>query len=231
MDGKKIRIGILGTGMVGRAHAERLASQGHAVALGTRDVEKTMSISKPDEMGNPPLSVWLKSRSGIKLNAFNEAAAFGDIIINALKGEAALQALKPLETALGSRILIDITNALDFSKGMPPALLVCNTDSLGEQIQRALPAVKVVKTFNTMSAPVQVNPALVAGGDHHIFVSGNDAGAKAAVTEMQRLWYGWKNIIDLGDITTARGVEMLMPIWLRLWPIMKTPMFNYKIVM
>lgn len=112
---------------------------------------------------------------------------------------------------------------------MPPSLFVSNTDSLGEQVQKVLPNTKVVKTFNTMNAMLQVNPQQLADGDHHIFVSGNDAEAKNTVTELLKS-YGWKHIIDLGDITTARGTEMMMPVWLRLWGSLKTPMFNYKIV-
>ncbi len=111
---------------------------------------------------------------------------------------------------------------------MPPSLIVCNTDSLGEQIQRAFPKAKVVKTLNTMTNMVMVNPDLVAKGDHDVFVSGNDAGAKAKVTEILRS-FGWKRVIDLGDITTARGAEMVLPIWVQLMGAMKTPMFNFKI--
>ncbi len=113
---------------------------------------------------------------------------------------------------------------------MPPSLFVCNTDSLGEQIQRNFQKVKVVKTLNTMNAYLQVNPDQIAGGDHHAFVSGNDAEGKARVIELLKEWYGWKHIIDLGDITTARGTEMLLPIWLRLWNALQTPKFNFKIV-
>ena len=131
---------------------------------------------------------------------------------------------------LDGKILIDVANPLDFSRGMPPSLTVCNTDSLGEQIQRAFPAVKVVKTLNTTNAFVMVDPAQVAGGDHTLFVSGNDAAAKTRVTELLEGWFGWKQVIDLGDITTARGTEMLLPIWIRLMGALKTPMFNFKIV-
>jgi len=122
------------------------------------------------------------------------------------------------------------SNALDFSKGMPPTLSVCNTDSLGEQIQRALPDTKVVKSLNTLTCTLMVNPALVAGGDHDVFVSGNDAAAKGKVVEILKGWFGWKNVIDLGDITTSRGVEMAVIFWVSLMGAQKTSMFNYKIV-
>lgn len=113
---------------------------------------------------------------------------------------------------------------------MPPTLTICNTDSLGEQLQRAFPIAQVVKTLNTMTALVMVNPAAVAGGDHHLFVSGNDAAAKGHVTELLMNWFGWRNVIDLGDISTARGPEMILPIWVRIWSALGTPMFNFKIV-
>ncbi len=130
---------------------------------------------------------------------------------------------------MSGKILIDLANSLDFSKGMPPTLAVCNTDSLGEQIQRTFPSVKVVKTLNTMNCKLMVNPALVSG-DHDVFVSGNDAQAKEDVKQILKTWFGWKNIIDLGDITTARGTEQLLPIWIRLMGTLGTPNFNFKIV-
>ena len=113
---------------------------------------------------------------------------------------------------------------------MPPTLTVCNTDSLGEQIQRAFPGARVVKTLNTMTTLLMVDPSSVGGGDHHAFVSGNDEAAKARVRDLLRSWFGWRHVIDLGDITTARGTEMLLPIWVRLWGALGTPMFNFKIV-
>ena len=130
---------------------------------------------------------------------------------------------------LTGKILVDISNPLDFSQGFPPSLSVSNTDSLAEQIQRALPETKVVKTLNTVSAPVMVEPRAVAGGDHTMLVSGNDAGAKAEVTTLLQT-FGWKDVIDLGDLTNARGQEMWLPLWVRLFGAVKTPMFNLKIV-
>lgn len=225
-----MKIGILGTGIVGRSHAGKLTGLGHEVMIGTRDVARTLAVSKPDAIGNPPFSVWHKDHPGVKLGALAETAAHGEIIFNALNGEAAVEALKKLESVLDAKTVIDITNPLDFSKGMPPSLFVSNTDSLGEQIQRALPRAKVVKTLNTVNALLQVNPRQLADGDHDIFVSGNDVSAKAQVIRILKDWYGWNNIIDLGDITTARGAEMLLPMWVRLWNTLQTPLFNYKIV-
>lgn len=224
-----MKVAVLGTGIVGRAHAGKLAELGHDVVMGTKAVVKTMAEDKPDMMGNPPFSVWHKNHPKVKLATFAEAAKHGEIVWEALNGSVAVEVLKSLEASLNGKVLIDIANPLDFSKGMPPSLFASNTDSLGEQIQRALPKVKVVKSFNTTNAYIQVNPQQLADGDHHIFVSGNDADAKAKVTEVLKS-YGWKNIIDLGDITTARGSEMLLPIWLRLWNALQNPNFNFKIV-
>jgi 8-hydroxy-5-deazaflavin:NADPH oxidoreductase len=133
------------------------------------------------------------------------------------------------EDNLNGKILIDVSNPLDFSRGMPPTLWVSNTDSLGERIQRRFPEAKVVKTLHTMNAYVMVDPAQLVGADHTVFVSGDDAEAKAEVGELLRS-FGWTDIIDLGNITTARGTEMLMPIWLRLFGALQKPVFNFKIV-
>ncbi len=224
-----MKISILGTGVVGKAHAVKLSELGHEVVIGTQDISKTMASAKNDNMGNPPFSDWHKDHQNIQLLTFAEAAQHGEIVFNALSGHVVLEVLKGLEEAIGEKILIDIANPLDFSKGMPPSLFVSNTDSLGEQIQKALPRAKVVKSFNTTTALVQVNPKSLANGDHHIFVSGNDESAKSKVTEILKS-YGWENIINLGDITSARGTEMFLPLWLRLWGALSDPMFNIKIV-
>ncbi len=132
---------------------------------------------------------------------------------------------------LKSKVLVDISNPLDFSKGMPPTLTVCNSDSLGEQIQRAFPDTRVVKTLNTVNCRVMADPGLVPG-EHDLFLSGNDPAAKAQVAEYLGAWFGWKrdNLIDLGDITTARGAEMMLPIWVRLWGALGTADFNWRVV-
>jgi len=187
-------------------------------------------VDQTDAMGNPPFRVWQKEHPGIKLVPFAEAAAHGEVVINALHGQAAVEQLKKIATGLDGKVLIDITNPLDFSKGMPPSLFVSNTDSLAEQIQRALPETKVVKSLNTANALLQVDPRQLAGGDHHAFVSGNNAAAKTRVIRYLNEWYGWKNVIDLGDITSARGAEMVLPLWVRLWGVLQTPMFNFKVV-
>jgi predicted dinucleotide-binding enzyme len=225
-----MKVGILGTGIVGRSHAAKLAALGHQVLIGTRDTAVTLAVDRSDAMGNPPFSVWQKEHPGVKLASFTDAAAHGEVVICALYGQAAVDTLRKVAVGLDGKVLIDITNPLDFSKGMPPTLFVCNTDSLGEQIQSALPTTKVVKTLNTMNAGLQVDPRRLADGDHHAFVSGNDPGAKERVVRLLKDWYGWKSIIDLGDITTARGAEMVMALWVRVWGALQTPMFNYRIV-
>lgn len=224
-----MQIAVLGTGVVGRAHAARLAELGHTVVIGTSDVAKTMAETQPDGMGSPPFPVWAKDHPAVRLATFAEAVAEAELVVEALKGEAVVSVLTGLAAALTGKVLMDISNPLDFSHGMPPSLFVCNTDSLGEQIQKALPGTLVVKACNTTNAMIQVNPGSLAGGDHHILICGNDAAAKKTVSELLS-GYGWKHIIDLGDITNARGTEMWLPLWVRLFGVLKTPSFNLKIV-
>jgi len=222
-----MNVGILGSGMVGQTIGAKLAERGVDVLLGTRTPKQ---LDEKRGMG-APLSEWV-ARVGKKgrLGTFAEAAAHGELVINATSGTGSLKALTLAGAKnLDGKILIDIANPLDFSKGMPPSLSICNTDSLGEQIQKAFPHAKVVKTLNTTNAYVMVDPNQVAGGDHDIFVSGNNAEAKQRVTSLLKEWFGWKSVIDLGDITTARGAEMLLPIWIRLWGALGTPNFNFKI--
>ncbi len=225
-----MKIGVLGTGIVGQTIGAKLAELGHEVMIGTRDVTRTLARTDPDSYGNPPFKVWYEQHPQVRLGTFAQVAEHGEIIFNATAGTASLEALTLSGKAnLNAKIVIDIANPLDFSHGMPPSLFVSNTDSLGEQIQRAFPAVKIVKTLNTMTARLMVNPGQLADGDHHVFVSGNDAEAKEQVCELLR-GFGWKEVIDLGDITTARGTEMVLPIWVRLWSVVQTPLFNFKIV-
>jgi predicted dinucleotide-binding enzyme len=215
-----MKIAVLGTGIVGDAIGTKLIQCGHEVKMGSRTAT------------NAKAAVWV-TKNGIRASqgTFADAASFGEIVFNCTHGGASLEALNLAGiNNLKNKILIDIANALDFSKGMPPSLVVCNTDSLGEQIQRAFPDTKVIKTLNTMNCNLMVNPGLVANGDHDIFISGNDVEAKATVTKILRDWFGWKSIVDLGDITNARATEMLLPIWVRLYGKFQSPNFNFKIV-
>jgi 8-hydroxy-5-deazaflavin:NADPH oxidoreductase len=225
-----MRIGVLGTGGVGQTLAVKMASLRHEVVVGTRDVQAALARTEAG-WGAKVLSEWQAEHPDVKLGTFAEAAAHAEIVFNATTGGASLDALQLAGAEnLDGKILVDVANPLDFSAGMPPTLSVCNTDSLGEQIQRAFPGAKVVKTLNTVNAGVMVDPAQVAGGDHHAFVSGNDDDAKAEVTRILKEWFGWKNVLDLGDITSARGVEMLLPLWLRLSMTLGTPLATIRVV-
>jgi len=227
-----MRIGILGTGMVGQAVAAKLAELDHEVLVGTRDPAATLARDEPHPVyGIPPFRVWHEQHPSVKLGTFADAAAQGELVVNATAGAASLDALRLAgEANLAGKVLVDIANALDYSRGMPPSLLVANTDSLGERIQRAFPAVKVVKALNTMNALLMVNPRQLADGDHTVFVCGDDAEAKTLVTGLLTDGFGWRDVVDLGDITTARGTEMLLPMWVRLWGALQTPAFNFKVV-
>jgi NADPH-dependent F420 reductase len=214
-----MEIGILGTGMVGQTMGDKFVQLGHEVVMGSR--------SKTNEKA----AEWA-SRNGEKASSgeFSDAAAFGEIIFNCVKGEGALAALGMIGSEmLAGKILVDVSNPLDFSRGMPPSLLVCNTDSLGEQIQQQFPDTSVVKAFNTLTAELMVNPGKLPG-DHDLFICGNDKDAKEKLTAFLRSEIGWKSIIDLGGIESARGMEMLLPLWVNLYAHFQTANFNFKIV-
>ena len=225
-----MKIAVLGTGMVGRAHAAKLSGLGHEVFMGTRNVHGKMAETSPDAMGHPPLSAWLTEHPDVRLVSFAEAAAAGEIAYDCLHGAAALATLAGLRSELAGKLLIDIANPLDSSHGSPASLSVSNTDSLAEQIQRALPETAVVKTLNTVNASLQTDPRMLADGDHDVFVSGDDPAARERVVRILEDWYGWRNVLELGDITTARGPEMYLPLWLRIWSAVKAPVFNIKVV-
>jgi predicted dinucleotide-binding enzyme len=225
-----MRFAVLGTGTVGRTVAAKLASLGHEVTIGTRDPQATLARTEPDAMGTPPFAQWHQGNPRIRLATFADAAAFADALVNATSGGGALDALRLAGADnLAGKLLLDIANPLDFSHGMPPSLNPVNTDSLGEQIQRAFPDAKVVKTLNTMSAHIMVDPSQVSG-EHNVFLSGDDDGAKKAATDLL-LSLGWPaaGVLDLGDISTARGTEMLLPIWLRLYGSLGHADFNFHI--
>jgi len=211
-------IGILGTGMVAQTIGSKLLSIGHNVMLGSRT---------PD---NPKALEWVKEEGhNAYAGTFAEAAAYGEIVFNCTLGAASLEALTSAGAHnLKGKILIDTSNPIDYSTEIT-TLTVCNTDSLGEQIQRAFPETKVVKTLNTMNANVMTNPAkLIEYTD--VFVSGNDSEAKAIVTGYLRNWFGWKSVIDLGDITTSRGVEMFLIMWFSLRSAVIAKRMNIKLV-
>lgn len=223
-----MKIAVLGTGMVGQAVAARLFGLSHDVTVGTRDPEQTLGRTDPDAMGNPPFSAWAADHPQVRVATFASAAAQAEMVVNATNGAGALPALQQAGAEhLAGKVLIDISNPLDFSNGFPPTLFVKDTDSLGEQIQRTFPQARVVKTLNTMTAALMVHPDLL-GEDSSVFVSGDDAEAKSTVADLLKS-LGHRDIIDLGDISTARGTEMMLPIWLRLMGALGTPAFNFKI--
>ena len=226
-----MRIGVLGTGMVGRGLAGRLAELDHEVVIGTRDVEQTLSRTDPDAMGNPPYAEWQQGNPSVRLVPFAEAGPHGELIVNATAGTGALSALEAAGAAnLSGKVLVDVANPLDFSQGFPPFPSVANTDSLAEQIQRAFPGARVVKTLNTMNAYVMIEPSRVPGR-HSVFLAGEDAAAKETVKGLLGE-FGWpeESMIDLGGIRAARGIEMYLPLWLALMGVLGTGDFNIQVV-
>lgn len=225
-----MQIAVLGTGMVGQALAGRLADLGHDVTVGTRDVAATLAKTDPDQMGNPSFASWAHDHPTVKVAAFAEVGAGADVFVNATSGNVSIATLQAVGAdALAGKILIDVANPLDFSAGFPPTLFVKDDDSLGERIQATFPDLLVVKALNTMTAALMVDPGSLAEGAHSVFVSGNDAGAKATVVALLQS-FGHTDVVDLGDITTARGTEMVLPLWLRLMNALGTPLFGLKVV-
>jgi predicted dinucleotide-binding enzyme len=225
-----VKVGILGTGTVGRALAEGFTREGHEVTVGTRDVDALMARTEPDRMGGPPFAAWLAEQTDVRVGPFAAAGAHAEILVNATLGSASVDALR--EAGLPDtpgRIVIDTSNALDHSGGFPPSLFVVNTDSLAEQIQREFPDARVVKAWNTMTASLMTNPGLLAGGDHSIPICGNDDDARRQVADILRS-FGWRDVVDLGDLTAARGMEAYLLLWLRLYGAAGSPIVNTKIV-
>lgn len=214
-----MKIGVLGTGMVGETIASKLVSLGHDVMMGSRTAD------------NPKARAWVEAAgAGASAGTFRDAALHGKAVWNCTSGAAALDALALAGAdAIEGKILVDLSNPLDFSKGMPPQLFVFNDDSLGERIQRAYPGAMVVKTLNTVNCQVMVDPHRIPG-ESSIFVSGDDPSAKAEVSAWLKAWFGWKDVVDLGGIATARGTEAYLPLWIRLWSSLGSADFNVKVV-
>ena len=210
-----MKIGVLGTGAAGQTVAGKLVDMGYDVMMGARaaDNEKVLGFAQ---------------RTGGKAGTFADAAAYGEMVLNCTRGDTSLAMLSKLTAELRGKVLIDIANPLDFSQGFPPHLTVSNTDSLAEQIQRALPDTFVVKSLNTVNAAVMVEPSRVPGR-HTVFVSGNDLHAKGKVMDFLR-GLGWQSIVDLGDITSARAAEQILPLWTRLYTVLGTADFNIAVM-
>jgi len=229
-----MKIAVIGTGTVGRTFAEKFINLNHEVMIGTRNVAEKLVSTEKDFYGSAPFGEWHAQNQEIQLGTFAEAADFGEVVLNATQGINSINALRQAgETNLNGKIIIDVANPLDFSQGMPPSLLpsLSNTNSLGEEIQKTFPDAKVVKTLNTMWCGLMVNPNMIDSGNHTAFVCGNDAKAKAKV-KLLISEFGWKkeNIFDLGEISSARATEAMLPIWLRIYNTTQNGAFNIKIV-
>lgn len=213
-----MQIGVLGSGVTGQTVATKLVQLGHEVMIGSR------------EEANPSSVAWARDAGQHALyGTFMNAASFGELIFNCTMGRYSLPALEMAGAEnLKGKVLIDTSNPIDRTTDRW-TLTVCNTDSLGEQIQRAFPEARVVKTLNTVNANVMVDPAkLLERTD--VFVSGDDIEAKATVVKILRDWFGWKEIIDLGGIESSRSVEMYVLLWHSLRNAISSQRFNIKVV-
>lgn len=218
-----MNIAVFGTGMVGATIGSKLISLGHTVMMGSRTADNEKAAKWAEEAG-----------ANASAGTYAEAAAFGAMIFNCTKGDGSVAALQLAGAAnLAGKIIVDISNPLDFSHGMPPCLIpsLSNTHSLAEELQQQFPDAHVVKTLNTMWCGLMVNPGMIGGGDHTNFLCGNSPEAKAAVRTLLRD-FGWKDeyLLDLGDLSAARGTEAVLPVWLRIWGATQNGAFNFRVV-
>lgn len=218
MNDSPLNLAVLGTGRVGEAIANKLISLGHHVCWASRSP------------ANPKSAAWVAQHGARASHAtYADAAAAAEVVFFCTPGEATVNLANEIgATRLAGKIIVDISNPLDFSRGLPPSLLVCNTDSVGEQLQRALPDSRVVKTLNTVNSEIMVHPAMLAEPPT-MFLSGNDPAAKERVAQLLRS-FGWVSLLDLGDIPTARGTEMLLPLWLSASRSLGTLRFGFRLV-
>ena len=225
-----MKVAILGTGNVGQTFAEKLISLGHEISMGTRNVKDTLESIKSGK----PFADWLLKNGKVNLKTFKDAVNESEFIINALNGGSTIEAVQSCnQNDFDNKIIMDVANPLDFSQGFPPSLIegLNNTNSLGEELQKQLPNSKVVKTLNTMWCGLMVNPLLINNGHHQNYICGNDKSAKEKVLEILAS-FGWENenILDLGDITNARGTEAILQIWTRIYGATQNGAFNFTIV-
>ena len=216
-----MKIAVLGTGMVGRAVAVGLANLGLDVVIGTRHPDASLASTGAEDFGT-----WAAMHSQIGVATYAQASRDAVLVVNALNGAVSVAGVRAAEIADGT-VLLDIANPLDHS-GDIPTLFVANDDSLGEQLQRSFPGLRVVKSLNTMTAAAMVDPQLIADGDFTTFVSGNDDAAKAQVMSLLGS-LGHQDVIDVGDITTARGTEAMMLLWIQLMGPLGAPYFTWKV--
>jgi predicted dinucleotide-binding enzyme len=215
-----MKVAVLGTGMVGATIATKLIECAHEMTMGARTGN------------NEKAAAWARSAKGnARAATFRDAALASTVVFNCTRGDASLEALNAAgKDALNGKLLIDVANPLHIAPGVPPSLTVCNTDSLGEQIQRAFPAVKVVKALNTLTAPLMVNPRALRN-DHVLPMCGNDAAAKSVAAGILKQ-FGWKDaeLLDLSPIQSSRGMEAWLLMWVQLWGKLGTHMFNVQLV-
>jgi predicted dinucleotide-binding enzyme len=211
-----MKIGILGTGMVGETLGTKFVQLGHQVKMGSRTANNDKAVQ------------WTKAAgANASQGTFADAASFGEMVFVCLKGTVFLDIAKTLNpNGLNGKVVVDVSNPLEFSSGAL-TLSICNTNSLGEEVQKAIPSAKVVKSFNTVNCDVMVDPA--KGGNPTMFVCGNDAKAKQQFTDLIKT-LGWRDIIDIGDISKSRGTEALMHLWMNLFGLFGNPHFGWKIV-
>ena len=217
-----MKIAVLGTGVVGNALGTKLVQIGHEVTMGSRSANNAAAQKWASSLGE-----------NARTTTFRDAAEFGEVVISCTGGMHSIEALQSVGAEpLRNKILIDVSNPLQQDKDGSMILGFCNTESLGERIQRAFPQTSVVKALNTVNCDIMIEPSRVPG-DHNLFICGNDPAAKKQVTQYLNDWFGWKpqNVIDLGNITAARGTEMMMPLWMRLLQgVVGHPHFNYQII-
>jgi hypothetical protein len=213
---------VLGTGDVGRSIATGLLDAGYDVTIAGRSAESEGAIAWLDGVPRP-------ARGRADTADYASAAPLADIVFLCVRGSVALETAMTLADQLSGKTLVDVTNPLSFPDGKPMELLVANTDSQAEQIQRALPDTHVVKTLNIVNSEVMIKPAMLSG-DHFMPIAGNDDRAKKTVSDILTRDFGWKRVVDLGDISAARGMESYLHYWLRLWSALGTAKFNLAIV-
>jgi 8-hydroxy-5-deazaflavin:NADPH oxidoreductase len=223
-------IAVFGTGSVGQTIAKKLVHLGHTVVIGTRNVSESLAKTESDGMGGQPISNLIEANPTLKIATFAEDKLGADLIILAVSGKAALSALELAGELPAGQIVLDITNPLDFSNGFPPSLFTPSTTSLSEQIQAKYPHIHIVKSLNTMANNLMVNPTQLKESGVN-FICGNDNEAKNHIKTLLKS-FGWEesSIMDLGDLVGARGMEMSLPLWIRVFQSRGNGNFNWKIV-
>ena len=214
-----MKYAVLGTGTVGHTLASKLVQLGHQVGMGAREPGNEKALAWAEGHG-------ARARSG----SFADMSTGADRVIVATAGGAIVEVAAAMgDESVAGKLVIDVSNPLDFSRGMPPSLVpgLSNTTSAAEVLQAKLPSARVVKTLNTMNHLLMVDPSRVPG-PHDVFLCGDDEHAKTETREMLAE-FGWTDPVDLGGLSAARGLEGLMPFWLSMWGAVGSPDFNYHI--